>query len=209
MYKIAFVVSYCINNRGGDKMPAYFPVWLESCQRNPSVDFLLFLDTKESYDWPGNVKVFYMDFDQQVKLFQSKFDFLICADTPYKFCDFRVAFGEVFAEYLAGYDFWGYCDIDLIWGDIRSFVTDEVLSKYDRVYTHGHCSLWRNTPVVNSYYRTLPANGYQDWKTVLSTHGSFAFDEWAGHAGGGISFIIKSNGIPYYDEPDMADLKIA
>ena len=141
------------------------------------------------------------------RFFQSKFDFPICLDVPYKFCDFRAAYGEVFAEYLAGYDFWGHCDIDLLWGDIRAFVTDEVLTKYDRVYTHGHCCLYKNTACVNSWYRTLPANGYQEWKTVFSKLDACYFDKWGEHSGGGMSAIIQSNGIPYYDEPDMADLR--
>ena len=53
----------------------------------------------------------------------------------------------MFSEYLTGYDFWGHCDIDLLWGNIRRFVTDEKLKKYKKLYTAGACVLYKNDPV--------------------------------------------------------------
>jgi len=32
--------------------------------------------------------------------------------------------------------FWGYCDIDLIFGNIRAFMTDELLNEYDIIKSH-------------------------------------------------------------------------
>jgi hypothetical protein len=37
-----------------------------------------------------------------------------------------VAYGEIFANELHEYDFWGFSDIDLIWGNIRNFYTEEL-----------------------------------------------------------------------------------
>ena len=161
-----------------------------------------------TYQIPANVHITYMSWDEIVELFQSKFDFEIALATPYKLCDFRPAYGEIFEDYLQDYDFWGYCDIDLFWGRIRRFVTDDVLAQYDKIYSRGHCSLYRNNSKVNSWYRNLPCRGFQRWQDVFSKCDSCCFDEWAGHCGGGISMIIKENGIPIYDEADMADLKV-
>ena len=56
-------------------------------------------------------------------------DFEIVLNEPYDLCDFKVAYGEIFQEYLEPYDFWGFCDCDLIYGDIRHFLTEELLEK--------------------------------------------------------------------------------
>ncbi len=200
MKKIAFVIPW------SGKLPNYFQLWLRSCAYNLSVDFLIFTSETISEPLPKNVKHFSLDFEQLRKKFQSNFDFPIVIDEPYRFCDFKPTYGEVFAEYLKEYDFWGYCDVDLIWGDIRKFITDDVLNRYDRIYTRGHCTLYRNTPEVNALYRTLPHEGLLDWKYVFTHEGSFCFDEWGD---GGFSEIIKRNAIPNYDEVDMADIDVS
>lgn len=200
MKKIAFVLPWC------GRLPSYFQLWADSCAANPTIDFLLFTSERMPGKLPANVKQISMDFAHLKELFQSHFDFPLALETPYKFCDLKPAYGEVFAAYLQEYDFWGHCDMDLVWGDIRSFVTEDLLEKYDRIYTRGHCCLYRNTLEVNIWYRTLPHEGMQDWKQVFSHEGSFCFDEW--HRGG-LSEIIRANSKPYYDGRDMADLDTA
>lgn len=192
----------------GGQLPEYFQMWLETCRWNPTVDFLLFTDDQRKFDYPPNVYVHLMSFQEMIELFQEKFDFKISLDAPYKFCDYKPAYGEIFSEYLQGYDYWGHCDIDLFWGNIRKFITDELLQNYKRIFSHGHCSLYRNTAEVNAWYRTLPNKGYQDWKMVYQTNKSCCYDEWAGHCGGGISQIMKSNGIEFYDEICFADINV-
>lgn len=200
--KIAFVIPYI------GKLPKYFPFWLKTCANNPTVDFLLFTDDVTKYDYPPNVKVTICSFDDLKERFQKLFDFPIALEKPYKFCDFKPVYGEAFAEELKGYDFWGHCDIDLFWGNIRKFLTEEILSNYEYIYTHGHCCLYRNSPDVNAWYRTLPDNGYQKWRDVFQTPKSCAFDEWGGHAGGGVTHIFISNGKNPYDKVDFADLEV-
>lgn len=188
------------------KFPDYFQLWLNSCAENPTVDFLIFTDDKTKYNYPKNVKVYYTDFKALHKKFQQNFDFKISLNKPYKFCDFKPTYGEVFQEYIKYYDFWGHCDIDLIWGDIRKFLTESILSKYNRIFNEGHCCLYKNTPEINSWYRTMPANGFQNWKDVFKTDDIRAFDEWGMHYGGGMSHILESNGVESYKEIVLADV---
>ena len=77
--------------------------------------------------------------------FEKKLGFPVALNSPYKLCDFKPSDGEVFEDYLNDYDYWGHCDVDLIWGDIRKFVTDELLEKYVRIFSRGHCSIYRNS----------------------------------------------------------------
>lgn len=78
----------------------------------------LFTDDRTLYEYPNNVKAFYFTTDGLKDIFGKNYDFKIAIDNPYKFCDFKPAYGEIFADYLKGYDFWGHCDIDLLWGNI-------------------------------------------------------------------------------------------
>ncbi len=204
MKKIAFVVVY------GGKLPDYFELWRRSCEKNPTVDFFVFTDDPhaETIKNPPNVKVIPVSFSEIKIRAQKIFDFKIRMESAYKLCDYKPAYGEMFADYLKDYDFWGYCDMDLIWGDIRAFVTEKILMENERIFTRGHCSLFLNEPRVNSYYRTLPDNGHLNCKKVYQSDESWCFDEWAGHCGGGISVIFQEHGIKTYDEPVMADIKV-
>ena len=109
MYSIAYVVPYF------GKFPKGFQFWLLSCKCNPSIDWLIFTDDKTPYDYPENVKVTYWTFNQMKKKAQAIYDFQIFLERPYKLCDFKPAYGEIFADELKNYDFWGHCDIDLVW----------------------------------------------------------------------------------------------
>lgn len=202
MKRIAFVVVWM------GKLPDYFSLWLSSCKGNPSIDFLVFTDDDNRFDLPSNVKLVPMQFEEIKRRIQGLFDFTICLDRAYKMCDYKPVYGEAFCDYLKGYDFWGYCDVDLIWGDIRSFLPDELLEQKERLFTRGHCSLFKNTKEVNAYYRTLPSMGCLEYRKVFQSDQIWCFDEWGEHCGGGISVIFKKNAIATYDEPVMADLRV-
>ena len=145
--RICFIVPYF------GKLPAYFQIWLNSCKSNPTINWILFTNDKANYEYPTNVRVVYCSFEDIKSLIYKNFDFDIRIDTPYKLCDYKVAYGEIFSDYLKDYDFWGYCDIDLIWGDIRKFYTPGLLAKYDKIGNQGHATIYRNEPDVNSRYK--------------------------------------------------------
>lgn len=104
------------------------------------------------------------------------FDFEVSLPQPYKLCDFKPAYGEVFRDLLKEYDFWGHCDDDLIFGDIRRFVSDDILNRYDRILGHGHFSLFRNTEKVAQMYKKAKPS----YREVFSRPESFCFDEYPG-----------------------------
>jgi hypothetical protein len=80
---------------------------------------------------------------------------------PRKFCDLKPAYGEIFENEVNGHDFWGICDMDIVWGDIRKFVTPQILSTYSIISSRkenisGHFTLFRNNPAINRLYKQLP-----------------------------------------------------
>ena len=207
MKTIGFIVAYFTCGHGS--LHPMTQLWLDSCKNNSTVDWLFFTDCDvSSFDIPSNVRIYKTTFADVKERIQRIFDFEICLNTPYKLCDYKPTYGEAFAEELRDYDFWGFCDIDLIWGNIRKFITDEILESNDRILTHGHCSLFRNNQEVNKAYRTLDPKGCMDYKEVFSTEKLWAFDEWALHNGGGYAEIQKRNNIAVYDAPIFADIQI-
>ena len=118
------------------KLPNYFNLWLTSCKYNKTINFLLFIDDETKYDYPNNVKVIYTTFENIKNQIQSKFDFNISLKKPYKLCDYKPAYGYIFNEYLEKYDFWGHCDLDVIFGNLRKFLSEEILMQNDKIYRH-------------------------------------------------------------------------
>ena len=161
-------------------LPNYFNFYMKSVEQNPTVDFLLVTDDKTPREYPSNLIVQYKTFEQIKSEMQKLFDFKICLDAPYKLCDYKPIYGKLFYDIVKNYDFWGYSDIDLIYGDIRWLITDEVLDNYDKIQTAGHFTLMPTTEEHFNFY----TNTYDtiDYKKVYQNPKNYAFDEWPGMA---------------------------
>ena len=195
MKTVAFVLPYFVGN---GHFPDYFQSFLNSCSDNPTIDFLIVTDDAFDYAYAFNIHVIKCSFEAFKERVRKTYDFDLALDRPYKLCDFKPAYGEIMAEELKGYDYWGHCDCDMIWGDIRSFLTPEVLT-HDKIFSRGHCTIFRNDPEVNALYRQL------DYKTVFSNPKSFSFDEW-GNRKYSVSELWRLSGRPFYDEMVMDDI---
>ena len=181
-------------------LPQYFNFYMESVRYNSTVDFLLVTDDKTPRDYPQNLIVKYLTFAQLQEKMQTLFDFKIELSTHYKLCDYKPVFGKLFYEDIKNYDFWGYADIDLIYGDIRRFVTEEILTSYDKIQTAGHFTLMPvNEEHVNFYTNELPGISY---KNAFTSPLNLAFDEWPG-----MTTIYNNLGKKIYNSVnDFADL---
>lgn len=192
MKKIVFILPYFgqFNN--------YFPLFLKSCQFNSTIDWIVYTDNEVEYEWPQNVKKINITFEKLREKIQRCYPFQIALDVPYKLCDYKVAYGDIFAEDISGYDFWGFCDCDLILGNIRKYVTDRILNQYDKVFSRGHMQIFANKEQVINYYKKQK---YVDYKKIFTDNHIYAFDEWKG-----CSRYWDLDHIPYYDELVMDDI---
>lgn len=170
MKTICYVIPYF------GKFPQMFPMWLESCKHNSTIDWLIFTDDKSPFDYPDNVHVFYTSFSDIKSRIQSLYDFSIALKSPYGLCDYKVAYGHIFEKELSNYDFWGYCDIDLVFGDIRHFLTDEVLNEYDKIGWRGHSTLFKNDEQCRYLYMQQ-MRGIESYKDLFQREGNSFFDE--------------------------------
>lgn len=196
MYKKVFIIPYF------GKFPNYFQLVLNSCGKNLDFDWLIITDNKDKYDYPKNVHVIYKTFLELKNEIQSKFDFEISLEKPHKFCDFKPTYGYIFEEYIKEYDFWGYCDLDVIFGKLSNFITDSLLSKYEKLFTYGHMTLYKNNETSRKNFMEK-LNGEEVYRKYLSTPATYGFDElWENS----INNIYLKLGIDIYTEKLCADI---
>lgn len=156
-------------------LPAQFNMWLHSAMYNASVDFLIFTDNK--LNSTGNIKVYNMTFEEFASIIQEAFDFPIVLNRPYKLCEYKPVYGYALQKYIKGYDYWGFGDMDLVYGDIRAFITDEILDKYKMFLGWGHFTLFKNDDETNRYFMEK-VEGYQYFKDAFTTEVITFFDEY-------------------------------
>lgn len=149
-------------------------MWRESALRNPSVDFMFFTDA--DVEPANNIILHKMQFTDFQQLAQNAFDFPIVLDRPYKLCEYKQAYGYILQDYIKDYDFWGYGDLDLVYGDIRTFLTDDVL-KYKFLLGWGHLTFLHNDDDTNIYFMKQES-GYQNYKDAFRTSEITFFDEY-------------------------------
>lgn len=193
--------SICVLGVYFGKLPAYFNLWLKSCEYNPKIDFIIFTDN-QIIDLPPNVTVYKTSLKEIKDRASDVLGFEAALTTPYKCCDFRVIYGCIFREYIQGYTFWGHCDFDMIFGDIRAFLTDKILENNDKVLPLGHLSLYRNTEECNCRYKS-DGSRVGSYKEVFTNPKNLAFDET-----NGIYSIYIANGYPMYKERVFADISM-
>jgi hypothetical protein len=169
---IAFIVCYL------GKLPWYFNYFVHSCKYNPTVDFYIITDDEAyAHPLPGNVKLVYKTLPEINLAVTKKLGFEVNITHGYKLCDFKPAYGFIFPELIEGYDFWGYCDIDIIFGNIRDFMTDDLLESYDLISTRpdwipGCFLLFKNCLKMNTLFQQS-----KDYKKVFTGQKHYCFDE--------------------------------
>lgn len=187
--RFAFIIPYF------GKLPHWFQFWLNSCGNNPHIDWLLFTDDHYPFRYPKNVLVHYCSFEDIRQLAQENFDFEITLHKPYKLCAYKPAYGEIFSEFLSDYDFWGYCDIDLIWGNLEKWLCRKEVFDYDRISHWGHCSLYKNSRENNAIYK-IKVEGVNYYKDIYTNASINGFDEECG-----MNVITRAIGIKEYIIP--------
>lgn len=168
--KVVFIIPYF------GRIPSYFHLWLKSAEKNPDFDFFIYSDLSLNIKAGSNVKQIQISFVELKSKIEKMLNKKVCLKTPYKLCDFKPLYGLLFEEEIKEYDFWGFVDVDLILGHLTTFISDQLLDSYDKLYYEGHFSLFRNCKLMNTLFmRTYPH--VLDWKYAFSTNYVCHFDE--------------------------------
>lgn len=169
MKKVVLIVAYY------GKWPKWFDVYLYSCKANPTIDWLFFSDIEVPYSYPSNVRFINTTKTDIELIFKNKFNVNVNLNDPIKLCDLKITYGYIFQEYITNYDFWGICDLDIIWGDIRKFITDDMLSRYEIISSRkdcisGHFTLFANSNKINSLFKVFLNDTYKEKFIHLKYH---------------------------------------
>ncbi len=158
------------------KWPIWFEAHLISIGKNPTINWLIVTDCEIPENYPLNIKFV----STSLQELNQKVNQVVEANvtlTPRKFCDLKPTYRAVFEEYSKGYDFWGFCDIDIIWGDIRKFITDDILNNHDVISSRkeaisGHFNLFRNDVELNFLFKQVT-----DYQKMFENSKLTRFDE--------------------------------
>jgi hypothetical protein len=156
--------------------PVWIDLYLYSCEQNSDLDWYFITDCEPKLQ-KKNVFFNYLSFENYCKQVSEKLKIDFKPSSAYKLCDLKPFYSYIHKNIVDNYEFWGYSDIDVIWGDIKSFYTDQLLDKYDVFSTHadrlsGHLSIIRNTDrYINLCFKI------ENWKIILEDNKNHAIDE--------------------------------
>lgn len=156
--------------------PAWMKFHLQSVRLNPDIDWILVGDAPPPADLPPNVRILTISFADYRAACERRLGVRCDWTSPYKLCDLKPLFGHLHPDLIEGYDFWGFADLDVVFGRLRRFFTDAFLS-HDLISSHddivaGHMTLIRNTPFMNTAFRRVLG-----WRRLVSCAEHRSFDE--------------------------------
>jgi hypothetical protein len=162
MKKITILIPYF------GKFPEWSDLYFETIRRNPTINFIFYTDCDfEKYKNIKNCDFKEITFQEYIENARKAINLDFSPANAYKLCDFRPLYATIHYEDIKDSDFYGWTDMDLLFGDIRSFYTDEILSNYDVISTHeirisGHFAVFRNTKRNRNTYKKI-----YSWKDKL------------------------------------------
>jgi hypothetical protein len=156
--------------------PEWIDLFMISCRWNGSINWLFITDCGVPDCAPDNVKFIQMRYAAYRKFISGRLGIHFPDTSPYKLCDYKPTYGYLHEDLVRGYDFFGFGDIDVIYGNIRQFYTPEVLT-HNLISTHdrrlsGHFCLIRNSDRMRNAFRRV-----KNWRMYLETKEHRGFDE--------------------------------
>ncbi len=159
------------------RWPEWIELFVESCKWNPSVRWRFYTDCGEPENRADNVDYVHLSFDDYKALVRERLGVAFDPPAPYKLCDLRPCLGHIHERDVAGFPFFGYGDVDVIYGNLRDFYTDGVLTRFSVLSTHperlsGHFAVLRNTSALRLAFERIP-----DYQALLEQPGHTNMDE--------------------------------
>lgn len=185
------------------KLPEYFPAFTHSLNgfRNENlIDVLIITDDDSISDYilPSFVRVQKTTYKTLDERFYSSCGARIYSS--YKLCDYKPLYGSVFKEECRGYEYWGYCDVDTMLGDLVGWLNSINFTSYDRIGRYGHFTLYRNTPQITELWKNK-VDGSITVDRVLRTTFPCYFDE------SGMNQICEASGIKFFSYNHVANVE--
>jgi hypothetical protein len=171
MAQIALIIPYF------GSFPEWMDLYLYSCSRNRIIDFHYFTDCDIPSKIYKNTIFHSISFRDYCRLVSNRLTIDFHPEDAYKLTDLKPFYGLIHQQELGEYEFWGYGDLDLVYGNLLFFLNEKNLKNYDFLTTHsnrvaGHFSIIR----YNSQY-TKTCLKLKNWKLSLESERHFSLDE--------------------------------
>lgn len=168
---IAIIVPYF------GTLPIWFDLFLYSCSKNQMLEYLFFTDCETPAVVYENTKFINTSFKDYCLRVSLALGINFSPQSPYKLCDLKPFYGIIHQRELHDYSFWGFGDVDLIYGDLSLVLSDKRLKLFDLITTHddrvaGHFTVIRK----ESKYTNMGLH-IKDYKAKLENPAHVALDE--------------------------------
>jgi len=159
------------------RWPAWINFFIESCKWNPEVRWRLYTDCGKPENSADNVDVVHVSFDSYKKAVSRRLEIEFDPIDPYKLCDLKPALGFVHEKEISEFSFFGFGDLDVIYGGISRFYSEARLKGIDVASTHperlsGHFAIFRNTIANRHAFENIP-----DYREKLKMQSAAGLDE--------------------------------
>lgn len=159
-------------------LPRWFNLYLYTCIKNSFIDFLFITDCKGMNIPPcKNIKVVFETFGDYCLKVSNRLNINFCPELPYKICDLRPFFAIIHEEYLKGYKFWGYGDIDVVYGNLRLLLPVNRLMRYDVISAHSDRLAGHFTVIRKESKYSRDCYNIKDWERYLESNNVYGLDE--------------------------------
>lgn len=169
--KVVVIVAYY-----GNWPKDYLNLFLKGLENNMMIDYLFITDNELPKTFGNQIKKIHLSFDELKSFINNKLDFNVNLNHVRKLCDLKPLYGLLFETHIKEYDFWGYGDIDILFGNLNNDLP-ELLKKYDVVTFHpywisGPFTIFKNNDYCNQLF--LKSKNIKD---VLNNEKYIGFDE--------------------------------
>ena len=157
-------------------------IYIQSCFGIKTLDIIFITDLDFSnFELPENVKIVSMRLEDVIARVYNATGITPNIHKPYKLCDIRPLYGKIFEDIFAPYEYWGWGDCDLVYGNIDKFLQKINYTQYDvislrKYWTTGSFSLFKNIECLRNLGVENP-----DLKEILTTPENLCNDEAGGH----------------------------
>ena len=195
--RLAFLIPYT------GSWPRWSPLFFASVDRNRLVDIILVCEHTPTFALPPNVFVHRATRVDLTDRLRSLTGLPLSEVWGHKLCDFKPFYGLAFADLLLPYEFWGYCDVDLIFGDLSKLLTPAFLEDLDVFSAHhssvvGHFTIIRNNDEMNRLCFTI-----DNWRAFCAPPQYHFMDE------GGFALALGKTPNIRWKKPDELSAELA
>ncbi len=200
MKRIAMICPYF------GKFPSNIELTFKSMEANGFIDWYIFTNIKNIYGDFKNIKFINMSFEDIKKIIKEKIGTDI--KSVYKLCDYKPTYGYIFESYIHEYEYWGFCDLDVIFGDLSKYLNSKKTEEFFKIYDLGHLSILKNTRETREAFRDFEYMN-KNYADILNSEYIFVFDETYDEEHKGINGVLEQKGLKIYtNRKEYADLDI-